>query len=278
MMFVTMNWCLNLRRSKKWLILFESSVISPNNWNRESHRFFDKVFTWNDDLVDNKKYFKINFSHKFPKKKEEYRAGSRGFNNKKLCTLISGNKRVSHELELYSERVKTIRWFEKNTSGGVFEFYGVGWDDVITRNRYVNFLVKKMKILKLFFYKYKTYKGVVDNKKITLSGYKFAICYENAQMIPGYITEKIFDCFFAGCVPVYWGAPNVTDHIPEGCFIDRRKFNSHEELYLYLTEMTEDQYLDIQKNIECYIFSEKADPYRAEVFSNTLIGHILDEK
>ena len=40
----------------------------------------------------------------------------------------------------------------------------------------------------------------------------------------GYITEKIFDSFAAWCVPVYWGASNVTDYIPEGCFIDRRKF------------------------------------------------------
>ena len=48
----------------------------------------------------------------------------------------------------------------------------------------------------------------------------FAICYENARDIPGYITEKIFDCFFAGCVPIYWGgAPNVTDHIPANTFI-----------------------------------------------------------
>ena len=261
-----------------YLVLFESEVIEPKSWNRDFHKKFKKIFTWNDDIVDDFKYFKINFSHKFPEDIAEYRRAIKTFEEKKLCTLIAGNKRVSHELELYSERVKTIRWFEKYTSEGVFELYGVGWGDVITRNRYLNFIVKKMGILKPFFYKYKTYKGVVDNKKITLSGYKFAICYENAQMIPGYITEKIFDCFFAGCVPIYWGAPNVTEYIPEGCFIDRRKFNSHEELYSYLTAMTEEQYLDIQKNIECYIFSEKADPFRAEVFADTLVGHILDEK
>jgi hypothetical protein len=42
----------------------------------------------------------------------------------------------------------------------------------------------------------------VDSKKNTLEKYKFSICYENARDIPGYITEKIFDCFFAGCVPI----------------------------------------------------------------------------
>lgn len=38
----------------------------------------------------------------------------------------------------------------------------------------------------------------------------------------GYITEKIFDCFFPGVIPIYWGAENVTDYIPQDTFIDRR--------------------------------------------------------
>ena len=97
-------------------------------------------------------------------------------------------------------------------------------------------------------------------------------------MIPGYITEKIFDCFFAGCVPVYWGAPNITEHIPQNCFIDRRKFKSHEELYSYIKNMPENEYQTIQMNIENYLFSEKAEPYRAETFANTIVEHILNDK
>ncbi|MCL1721757.1 glycosyltransferase family 10, partial [Vibrio parahaemolyticus] len=57
-----------------------------------------------------------------------------------------------------------------------------------------------------FFYRYKSYKGSVESKTHTLKNYKFCICFENAQMIEGYITEKIFDCFFSATVPIYWGA------------------------------------------------------------------------
>ena len=152
------------------------------------------------------------------------------FGDKKLCALISGNKKVSHKLELYSEREKTIRWFENNALDD-FDLYGIGWDKYTSENRYIRFLVLKVaKLSKLLTPYFPSYKGMVESKLETLSKYKFAICYENAQMIPGYITEKIFDCFFAGCVPVYWGAPNITEHIPQNCFIDRRKFKSHEEL------------------------------------------------
>ena len=47
------------------------------------------------------------------------------------------------------------------------------------------------------------------------------------------VSEKIFDCFAAGNVPIYWGASNVTDYIPEDCFIDMRSFSSFEELYQF---------------------------------------------
>jgi hypothetical protein len=48
---------------------------------------------------------------------------------------------------------------------------------------------------------YLSYKGKIDSKKDTLEKYKFSICYENARDTPGYITEKIFDCFFAANSP-----------------------------------------------------------------------------
>src|SRR3990172_8245531 len=48
--------------NKKRNILFclESPLINPFNQIKLLHIFFDKVFTWNDDLVDNKKYFKVH--------------------------------------------------------------------------------------------------------------------------------------------------------------------------------------------------------------------------
>ena len=49
---------------KKYLIITESELIKPQNWNLENHKYFEKIFTWNDDFVDNKKYFKLNFSNK----------------------------------------------------------------------------------------------------------------------------------------------------------------------------------------------------------------------
>lgn len=46
------------------------------------------------------------------------------------------------------------------------------------------------------------------NEKISfISNYQFNICPENADG-PGYVTEKIFHAFMAGCIPVYYGSGN----------------------------------------------------------------------
>ena len=44
------------------------------------------------------------------------------------------------------------------------------------------------------------------------------------------MTEKLFDCFFSGTVPVYWGAPDVFDWVPADCFIDMRQFTDFAQL------------------------------------------------
>ncbi len=39
-----------------------------------------------------------------------------------------------------------------------------------------------------------------------------------------YVTEKLYDAFVAGCVPVYYGAPNIEDLLPDpDSIIDYRR-------------------------------------------------------
>jgi hypothetical protein len=251
-----------------YLLINECKVIKPDNWNLKKHKYFKKIFTWNDELVDNKKYLKINFSNKIPTDLEF------DLNNKtKLCTMIIGHKFKSHPLELYSERIKAIRWFEQNHPED-FDLYGMGWDKYYFKGALI--MLNTLEVLrKLLKPKYPSYKGTVRSKREMLLKYKFAICYENARDIPGYITEKIFDCFFAGCVPAYWGAPNVTEHIPRDTFVDRRDFRTYDELYGYLKNMSDKDYLNYLDAINSFIRSEKIYPFSAECFAETLTNEIL---
>lgn len=44
----------------------------------------------------------------------------------------------------------------------------------------------------------------VEDKHKWLQEYKFNLCFENSSY-PGYLTEKLFDAYNAGCIPIYWG-------------------------------------------------------------------------
>lgn len=254
---------------KSYLIILESKIIKPDNWDFEKHAYFNKIFTWDDTLVDNKKYFKINYSHLFP-----HKINNDLLQKTKLCTLIAGNKKVSHPLELYSERIIAIKWFEKFHLQD-FDFYGVGWDNLVLKNKYLNFIFKKAKLSNLFTPHYSSYGGKVESKRDILKNYKFSICYENARDIPGYITEKIFDSFFASCVPIYLGANNISDHIPEECFIDKRKFESYEDLYYFIKNMSDLEYKSYLINIELYLKSKKSKSFSANHFAETIVSNIV---
>ena len=133
-------------------------------------------------------------------------------------------------------------------------------------------------VLKIFGRSYPSYKGTVENKKPVMEKYRFSICYENARDIPGYITEKIFDSFFAGCVPVYRGASNVTDFIPKNCFVDKRDFASYEELYKFLKSMPDDDYMAYLNNIENFLSAPEAMPYRSEGFASKVAEVVLNSQ
>lgn len=254
---------------KSYLLIFESELIRPDNWDMEKHKFFKKIFTWKDDIVDNKKYFKFNFSQEIPLQiNKDLRR------KKKLCTLIAGHKLNNHSLELYSKRIEAIRWFENNHLKD-FDLYGIGWNQYSSSNKYINYILHKFKLASLFGPNYPSYKGKVDNKNTVLEKYKFTICYENGKDIPGYITEKIFDCFIAGSIPIYWGANNVEKHIPKNCFIDKKRFNTYEELYTFMTSMKEKTYLEYLDNIEIFLNSDSIKQFTSEYFSEVISRNIL---
>lgn len=257
------------QKQKSYLLIFESELIRPDNWELDRHQAFNKVFTWHDDFVGLDNYSKINFSFQIPS------TISKDISKKqKLCTLIAGNKKICHPLELYSKRVEAIKWFEQHHIED-FEFFGIGWDEYKLQNKYINFVFKKTKLSKLFKPDFPSYQGKVDSKKEVLERFKFAICYENARDIPGYITEKIFDCLFAGCVPVYWGANNIEDYVSKDCFVDAREFSSYDSMYNYLISMSDEEYLHRLDSIESYIQSGQIQQFSANTFVQSILSEIL---
>ncbi|MCC7160292.1 hypothetical protein IT399_00985 [Candidatus Nomurabacteria bacterium] len=229
-------------RKKMALILWEARAIDPDNYTEETYGKFDTIITWNDDLVDNKKFFK--FFHPYSDKERPKPAVL--FRDKKMLVNISINKISNHNDELYSERRKSISFFEKEI-GEKFDLFGYNWNKPISKyEKIFPFLIKK----------YKSYRGECRNKHEILAQYKFSLCYENVKNENGWITEKIFDCFNARVVPIYWGAQNITKYIPKETFIDRRNFKNNKELLFFLESITEKQYDNYIKAIDSFLGSD----------------------
>lgn len=242
-------------KNKSALLIFESHLIRPDNWDVEKHKCFSKIFTWNPQLVDNQKYFKMNFCGPSPALWSPLEEKS------KLCVIISGNKRILHAKELYSERIKAIRWFEKYAPGDL-DLYGTDWDLYTFMLPHLGKALNKIRILRKVFAKKQTlYRGLAANKHSVMRNYKFSICFENAKDIPGYITEKIFDSMIAGCIPVYLGAPDIGDHIPSDCYIQRDIFRNYQELHEYLLCMSDEEYRRRIAAIGSFLGSSGYEPF-----------------
>lgn len=163
---------------------------------------------------------------------------------RKLLIMINANKRPSSSsYELYSQRIEAV--VELSTYDAI-DLYGMGWRSWKKKGSYYwPYLKNRRTVLSV-------YKGPVEDKYEALSNYQFSLCFENMVM-PGYITEKIFDCLFVGTVPVYWGAPDITDYVPANCFIDMRNFASYSELYEHLISLTDEDVADYRRNIQQYL-------------------------
>lgn len=226
-------------KNQKYLFLFEPKVVAPLSYWSLFHIFFDKIYTWDDSMVDNKKYFKFIWPQSHNSTEDPI-----PFTQKKGIVLMNANKFSLWKYELYSFREKIIRYFE--TKKIEFDLYGPGWGRPNFRQ-------------KLFWYlPYPSWKWRAEDKIKTISWYKFNICFENMSDTPGYITEKIWDSFKAKTVPVYWWASNIEEYVPKDCFIDYRDFNDFSLLEKFLSQMTVTEYNWYIKNIELFLQTNDA--------------------
>jgi hypothetical protein len=228
--------------AKKILICEEPPVVVPQMYEKEIFDLFDIVLTWNPDLVDNKKIFQFYY----PVVKAPVR-GLPTFKQRHILTQISGNKSSKVPNELYSLRRKAINYFEKHPKKD-FRFFGGGWSNT-----------------------FRTYGGVVDSKLSVLQNYRFSLCFENTSRIRGYVTEKIFDCLQAGCVPVYFGATDINQYISSECYVRWENFNNFKDLYAYLEAMPKKEYLRYVKNARTFLASDRAKLFSMQHFVNTIM-------
>jgi hypothetical protein len=163
--------------------------------------------------------------------------------------------------EIYIDRIEAIHHFSSQSD---FSLYGIGWDQPI-QGFGSDYHKAALKV----------YKGSIPadvrRKREVMNRFKFALCFENCAF-SGYVTEKIFDCLLAGCIPVYFGAPDIADFVPAQAFIDYRQFKNYSDLDCFLRGMTEPEargYLDVARE---FLAGSEFDKFTVDYFVNDILN------
>lgn len=260
----------------KYLIATENPYICPLNKNEQYLSSFDGIFTWNTDLQHLPKITHVFIPNQIEAKKTP------SFENRPIFScIINANKAFPNEVphDLYKERIKVIRWYEKNEPE-YFSLYGLGWskpEPASTLTQKISRRIKRLATQAFGYRPFPSYVGEVANKGSIYQQAKFGYCYENVADLPDYISEKIFDCFFNGCIPVYWGSNTVEEHIPSNCYIDRRDFKSTEATHQFLRGISAAQYQQYQDNIRNFLTSPKAMEFDTTSYVSIIVKKVLSD-
>jgi len=206
---------------------------------------------------------------------------------RKFLCMISQNKLPTMWYrELYTERLRLLEHFSLSDS---IDLYGIGWDRMPFRvgerrlprhiERAHRAVWERLPFTRNHPYEEtirKVWRGQVESKYETMSGYTFAITYENMEL-DGWINEKIFDAFLVGTVPVFRGAPDVSDYIPEDCFIDGRRFASHAEMEAFLRGLSKLEIDRYRVNAREFMASDAYRPFTKQAFADLILEAIEED-
>ena len=189
--------------------------------------------------------FKNLYFYTYPNPVLKYTCNS-SFNQRKLCCAIATKKRNwFSNSSLYQFR---NRFLSRLANNGI-DLFGKNWG-------------RKDKSL-----------GPIDDKFKVLGNYRFTIIIENS-ITDNFVTEKIFDAFSTGTVPVYYGAKNIRNIIPKSTFISLEGLDPL-NLMNHLSSISEKKWIAYQKAIQIYLSSPNYLEH-TEIQFSSLIQKILN--
>jgi len=224
----------------------------PNSWHKYNYdynvlKYFDKIITYCDSIIKlpNVEYFP--FVSRFDKIHLKYLQKNRRYD--KSIGMILANRQNNEIYEINGVKLQRLDYLRKKFA--IFldnlTVRGSGWDE-IEHHKYIK--VENIP------------NRMVDNTNIFdfYKKFNFALIVENCDA-ENYVSEKIYDAWIAGCIPIYYGNNDKID-LPRDCYIDIKDFNNIEQVNSYINKM-EKKHIDVYyDNINEQIISilEKVSP------------------
>ena len=274
-------------------IALECPAVEPKIYRRlpSVQRIFRRVLSWSDtkSLLPYTRR-PVDIAHRFCWPQSFDRVHEPQWQNRErgFVVMINSNKLPRLYLnELYTRRLAAVEYFNRFRE---VDLYGPNWGSMPNRvgKTWVPYTARRVQRVvwerwqrihpdPIYKAAREAHRGIAKSKADTLSRYTFALCFEN-QVLRGWMTEKLFDCLYAGTVPVYWGAPDVTDFVPPEAFIDMRQFRDFAELRAFLKAQSPQDVARYREAGRAFVESERFTPFRMTTFASLLAGIIAEDQ
>lgn len=258
--------------------LYEDPLVRPRNADPALLKRYRRLFTWNDELVDGAHVIKLDIPNEL-----RFEPFAPWAERDLFCVLIARNTALSRPdpRNLHGRRVRIARHFEAHAPE-LFALYGRGWDQPHVRAGVLGRAHKRLREwhrrLRPQPPAFPSWRGPVPTKGEVLQRARFAIAFENVRGSRGYLTEKIFDCFVHGCVPVYLGTPGAAAAFPSDCLVDADRFADDAALLAHLRAIDAPRFAAMQAAIAAFLRSSAAQRFSREYFARTLVAGIAADQ
>jgi hypothetical protein len=239
-------------------VLMEPPVVAPELYAAlpKISNAFERVYLANTqgagyslDGVDQNKLRKLHWPIPFRNVLEPHWSNTKRLNRIVIINGLHKPKRAQGEQ--YSLRITAM---SELAEFNAIDLYGKGWDRWWSRSAiWMPYLKNWHRIRSI-------YRGPCTSKFDVLSQYEFSLCLENMEM-KGYITEKLFDCLYSGTIPLYLGAPDITEYIPGDSFVDCRHFESWPDIWKFIKGLSPSRKQEIREAGREFIAGSRCDKY-----------------
>lgn len=220
----------------------------PNSWHKDNYNYkmlseyFDKIITYWDGLLMKEKVVFFPFVSRFDMNNKYHKEMiSRKRKYDKSIGMILANRDNNEKYKINDIELQRLDYLRKEIVLKLNNVcvHGQGWDKLSGG-------VKNVKVENVE-------NRMLDDTNIHdfLRRFNFALIIENCDG-KNYVSEKIYDAWVAGCIPIYYGNKGIIN-LPENCYIkiDVNNMGAIGKIISGMSREKIDEYYDnIHKNIE----------------------------
>jgi hypothetical protein len=219
----------------------------PNSWHATNYsyeilqKYFNKIITYWKPMLgkENVEYFpfvsRFDIDNKYHIDIIKNSKMNRKFD--KSIGMILANRSNNEEYKINEIKLKRTDYLRRDIAITLdnVTVHGSGWDS-LNDHKYL---------------KIENVKNRMNDDVDIYEFYKrfnFALIVENCNA-ENYVSEKIYDAFIAGCIPIYYG--NICDisKIPKDMYIDMKDFKNFEEVRDFIEKLSESDIIKYYENI-----------------------------